>query len=260
MPILGRSKQSADSGCSWLTTFGDMVTLLFTFFVLVYSFCAYNPGEWETAAGSIKGALAAIPGTKGTRLLPGGGSGSLPSHLGVVPLFSEIRASDEDRERFVQEELSKIRDAMGGLEGIEIEETRTGYIFRVATPILFEIGTSHTKSVAKPFLTAIGRATYKTPATIIITGHTCDLPISTQDFKSNWELSARRATNVLRVIQGAAGPGTRFVALARGPYSPLVANRDELCRTRNRRVEIRFDLEGGLPFESRNEYESETEG
>jgi len=63
--MLGQKKQQEGEGQGWLTTFGDMVTLLFTFFVLVYSFCSYQPGEWESAVHSIKGALAVIPGTKG---------------------------------------------------------------------------------------------------------------------------------------------------------------------------------------------------
>jgi flagellar motor protein MotB len=53
----------------------------------------------------------------------------------------------------------------------------------------------------------------------------------------------------LRAIEAEAGGRARFVALARGPYDPLVPNLDEGCRMINRRVEIRIDLEGGLPFE-----------
>jgi chemotaxis protein MotB len=248
MPVLLR-KREEEEGASWLTTFGDMITLLFTFFVLVYSFCSFNPGAWETAHASIKGALAVIPGTQGDRVVPGGGGGLFPGHLGVVPLFANPTSRGEGKRRALREELAKIERAMDGAEGIEIEETPTGYIFRIATPILFEIGKAETKPAADRFLRAIADATCKAPGTVIVSGHTCDLPISNSEFGSNWDLSARRATDVLRKIQAHAGPGTRFVALARGSQDPIVANQDELCRARNRRVEIRFDLDGGLPFE-----------
>jgi chemotaxis protein MotB len=248
MPPAGRVKP-ADEGGSWLTTFGDMVTLLFTFFVLVYSFCSYDPGDWETSVGSIKGALGVIPGSKGDRVVPGGGSGSFPGHLGVIPLFSDPFVFEENRREQIKEEVARIREELAGTEGIEVEVTQTGYLFRIAAPILFEVGSAETKPAAKPFLAAIAKATYQAPGTIIVTGHTCDLPISTAEYESNWELSARRATHVLRLIKADASPQTRFVAMARGQYEPLIENRTELCRARNRRVEIRFDLEGGLPLE-----------
>jgi len=248
MPVMLRKKE-AEEGASWLTTFGDMITLLFTFFVLVYSFCSFNPGEWETANASIKGALAVIPGTQGNSVVPGGGSGPFPRHLGVIPMFADPAAQGEARQKALLEELAAIKEAMDGTEGIEIEETPTGYIFRIATPILFEIGQAETKPAAETFLRAIADATHKSPGTIIVSGHTCDLPISNPDFQSNWELSARRATDVLRKVKAHADPGTRFVALARGAQDPIVENRDELCRARNRRVEIRFDLDRGIPLE-----------
>lgn len=249
MRTVGRQKPP-EGGSEWLTTFGDMVTLLFTFFVLVYSFCSYDPGEWETTVGSIKGALGVIPGTKGNRVVPGGGSGPFSGHLGVIPLFSDPFVFEEAQRMSVERELSLIREEFEGVEGIEVEQTETGYLFRIATPILFEVGSAETKPAAKPFLEAIARSTFEAAGTIIVTGHTCDLPISTPGFESNWELSARRATHVLRLIKADASPETRFVALARGEYEPLIENRNELCRARNRRVEIRFDLGGGMPLES----------
>jgi chemotaxis protein MotB len=163
-----------------------------------------------------------------------------------VPLFSEPFVFEESLPERPAAELAGIREELEGAEGIEVEETGTGYLFRIATPVLFEVGRAETKPAARPFLRAIAKATYQAPGTIIVTGHTCDLPISSAGLESNWELSARRATHVLRVIQADASPDTRFVALARSYYDPLIANRDELCRARNRRVEIRFDLEGGL--------------
>jgi chemotaxis protein MotB len=242
-------KREADSGSGWLTTFGDMITLLFTFFVLVYSFCSYTSGEWETAAGSIKRVIAPIEGTKGSSVVPSGGMGSFSRHKGVVPLFSDPLYTQEVQRRAFREQISRLREQLRGLEGIEVEQTSTGAIFRLAMPILFDRGSAQTRQSAELYLRAIGATTRETSATIIVSGHTCDLPISTIDFKSNWELSAYRATNVLRKIKLHAGDDVRLVALARGQYQPLVANESEEWRAKNRRVEIRIDLEGVLPFE-----------
>lgn len=243
-------KQREEEGNNWLTTFGDMITLLFTFFVLVYSFCSYSPGEWETASRSIKRVVSPIRGTKGNSVVPGGGMGSFSGHKGVVPLFSDPGYTDEAQRRAFQDQVSAIRKQMEGLEGVEVEHTETGALFRLAVPILFERGSAETRQSAEPYLRAIGSTTKDINATIIVSGHTCDLPISTANFRSNWELSARRASNILRKIEENAGDSARLVAVARGQYQPLVANDNEECRAKNRRVEIRIDLEGVLPFES----------
>jgi chemotaxis protein MotB len=243
-------RREEGGGGEWLTTFGDMITLLFTFFVLVYSFCSYSPGEWETASRSIKRVVAPIRGTKGNSVVPGGGTGSLSGHLGVIPLFSDPQAIEEARQRSFGEQVTKLKKQVEGLDGVEIQQTETGVIFRVATPILFERARAEVKWSAQPFLEAVGQIANETGATVIVTGHTCDLPIATPDFGSNWELSARRATNVLRQIERFAGDDARLLALARGQFAPLVANENEECRSHNRRVEIKIDLEGDLPFES----------
>jgi chemotaxis protein MotB len=247
MPV-GKPR-SEEEGAGWLTTFGDMITLLFTFFVLVYSFCSYDQGEWETANRSIKGALSVIPGDMGNRVLPGGGAGPFSGHMAMVRLIGELDGAEEAEKRAFGEELARIRKGMGGIEGVDLEETATGFVFRVANPVLFHRGRAEARTGAHDFLKAIGRATHKARATVIVTGHTCDLPISTTEYESNWELSAHRATNVLRMIESVASPETRFIAVARGEYSPLVPNDSEAHRARNRRVEIRIDLQGGLPFE-----------
>jgi chemotaxis protein MotB len=243
-------KQADEGGGEWLTTFGDMITLLFTFFVLVYSFCSYSPGEWETASRSIKRVVAPIQGTKGNSVVPGGGTGSLKGHMGVVPLFSDPSAIQEARRRTIGKHVTELKKQMADLEGIDIEQTETGVTFRVATPVLFDRASAEAKPAAEPFLQAIGRIAQDTGAAVIVTGHTCDLPISTLDYESNWELSARRATNVLRQIELHAGDDVKLIALARGQFDPLVANENEECRSHNRRVEIRLDVKGDLPFES----------
>jgi chemotaxis protein MotB len=250
MPDFARQRKDDSSGSGWLTTFGDMVTLLFTLFVLVYSFGSYNAGEWETAVSSVKGALAVIPGKMGNTVLPGGGSGVLPGHLGVLGLLEDVPLTEETPLRTFGERMGRIREAMEGVDGFEIDETETGCVLRISNPVLFDKGSAEARPAARPLLEAIGRSLEGLEAAVIVTGHTCDLPISTADFSSNWELSARRSTNVLRLIQANAGDETRLVAVARGEYDRLVPNDDEQCRKKNRRVEIRIDLKGGLPFES----------
>jgi chemotaxis protein MotB len=240
-----------EEGASWLTTFGDMVTLLFTFFVLVYSFSSFEPGNWEVAVGAVRGALSLVPGTMGNRVVPGGGAGPFTGHTGVFPLFVTDLSGREARLAAIRERLGKIGgtgDLPEGVQDVELVETRTGFKFRISTRLLFERGSAEVKKSAYELLDAIAEASTKGKATVTVAGYTCDLPIDTPEYPSNWELSARRATNVLRIIKEKAGPDVTFAALARGEYSPICENDTEEHRARNRRVEILFDLEGELPY------------
>lgn len=243
-----------EEGAGWLTTFGDMVTLLFTFFVLVYSFSSFEPGNWETAVGAVRGALSVVPGTMGNRVTPGGGTGPFTGHTGVFPLFVTDLSGREAQLRAIRERLDEIGGTGGtggmdeGIHDIELVETKTGFKFRISTRLLFERGSADVKESAHDLLLAIAEASDRGKATVTVAGHTCDLPINTVEFPSNWELSARRATNVLKIIKAEAGPDARFAALARAEFSPLCDNETEESRMRNRRVEILFDLEGSLPY------------
>jgi len=247
---LGRERPP-DDGAGWLTTFGDMVTLLFTFFVLVYSFSSFEPGQWETAVGAVRGAMAVVPGTLGNRIVAGGGTGPFTGHTGVFPLFVTDLSGRQARLAAVRERLSEIGvDAAQagmyeGVQDVELVETKSGFKFRISTRLLFERGQADVKKSAYELLGAIAEASARGKATVTVAGYTCDLPINTEEYPSNWELSARRATNV---IKEKAGPDANFAALARAEFSPLCDNDTEEHRMKNRRVEVLFDLEGALPF------------
>jgi chemotaxis protein MotB len=249
----GREKPP-EEGAGWLTTFGDMVTLLFTFFVLVYSFSSFEPGQWETAVGAVRGAISVVPGTMGNRIVPGGGTGPFTGHTGVFPLFVTDLSGREARLAAIRERLGEIgADGIGdgmyeGVQDVELVETKSGFKFRISTRLLFERGEVEVKKSAYGLLGAIAEASVKGKATVTVAGYTCDLPINTAEYPSNWELSARRATNVLRIIRERAGPDASFAALARAEFSPLCDNDSEENRMRNRRVEVLFDLEGALPY------------
>lgn len=244
--MIRSKREPEEEGEGWLTTFGDMVTLLFTFFVLVYSFCSFDPGKWESASHAIKGALAAIPGRKGDRLVPGGGTGLFPGHLGIVRVFANAGELKELGKGEGEKGLEKLAHEVSQSEGIDVEETESGLIFRIENPILFDLGKADLKPSSRPILEKIATIAKARKATVIVSGHTCDLPISTEEFQSNWELSARRATNVVRELERVGGRELKFAVIARAEYEPLVPNIDDQSRSKNRRVEIRLDFGGVL--------------
>jgi chemotaxis protein MotB len=112
---------------------------------------------------------------------------------------------------------------------------------RLSDHALFDLGVAHLSAEAMPLLTKIGEIIAKTTYLIRIEGHTDNLPIHTEQFPSNWELSATRAVNVLRYFSEAHQISQeRLSAVGFAEYHPLMPNDTAGHRAKNRRVEIIF--------------------
>ena len=111
---------------------------------------------------------------------------------------------------------------------------------------LLPSGRAELKPATLQVLAAIAPSLQTIPNDVRIEGHTCDLPIRSPLFPSNWELSTRRATNVLVDLVTRHGlPPARVAAVGYGSTKPLVANTTESSRKRNRRVDIVIVAEPG---------------
>ena len=116
-----------------------------------------------------------------------------------------------------------------------------GLIMRLSEHALFDQGSADISAEALPLLDKIGAIISKTAYLIRIEGHTDNLPIHTELFPSNWELSTARAVNVLRYfIKNHNIDPQRLAAEGFGEFHPLVANDSPENRAKNRRVEIIF--------------------
>jgi len=105
--------------------------------------------------------------------------------------------------------------------------------------VLFDIGRAELRPRAKHILSKVGAIVRNMPNEIAVEGHTCDLPIRTQQFPSNWELSTARATTVVRFLIDHAGIAPRRVSASGYADSrPLAPNDSEARRVSNRRVDI----------------------
>ena len=147
----------------------------------------------------------------------------------------------------------KLEEAVGGAIGaameeevedqVEVEAVEGGYVFRMADPMSFSLGDAEVSAEVAPLLRSIARvARVSEGAEVLVEGHTCDLPIHSERFASNWELSGARAAAVVRFLEAEGLGNSRMILRARGPYQPLVPNEDEPARRKNRRVEIRLTL------------------
>lgn len=238
---MARRKQNAPpdepKGDEWLATYSDCITLLLTFFVLLYSMSSVN----EAKLKSISSALQSV-------LNSSGGDSILQFNMenGEVPIEgSEVKAEIDksleavDENAIMYEKIKEFVKKNGLEDTVEIREDERGVVMKLRDSILFESGKAELKVDSKEILGKIGNLLNTFDNGVIVEGHTDNLPINTYKYASNWELSAARAVNVVKYfVEDEKLDAKRFTASGNGEYQPIVENNSEENRAINRRVNI----------------------
>jgi chemotaxis protein MotB len=136
---------------------------------------------------------------------------------------------------------SNLLAAMGPLvkEGkVKVTQSRRGVSIEINANVLFAAGRSELEPQSLAVLRAVAEQLRKEPFNLEITGHTDNIPISNTTFPSNWELSAVRASSVVRLLAENGIAPSRLFAIGREASQPLVSNATAEGRARNRRVEL----------------------
>lgn len=226
----------------WLLTYADMITLLMAFFIMMYSMSVLNLAKFREVAFSIRsgfgGPLEGGPGMlsfpqRRDSLTPSLEDISESSGLGAIPGVAKEMAEYIERQ------------GLGKIVRMRVEE-RGLVVSLVTDEVLFDLGRAALRPRAKQILRKVADVVRNIPNDISVEGHTCDLPIKTAQFPSNWELSTARATIVIRyLIEQCAMPPARVSAAGYADSRPLVPNDSEAHRMLNRRVDIVI-LEAGM--------------
>lgn len=202
----------------WLLTYADLITLLMAFFIVMYAMSSVDVGKYRALAHSLRGALA-------------GNS--------FVELPLQGTAAEPDSLEAVGQEVAGALAEMG-LEGQgAVFRTERGVVISLYGAVLFDLGKADIRPDAIPVLDRVAEALARVPNYVSVEGSTDDLPINSLLFPTNWELSVRRATTVVRYFVERHGlEPRRFLAVGYGEYQPMFPNDSEANRARNRRVDI----------------------
>lgn len=231
-----RRKKADEDGPSgaapWITSYADMTQLLLTFFVLLFAFSSIDAIKFRQAVISLQGALGVLTG--GPQLLN-------PGELPVPKPPTDLRPSGKSEIELegVMQEFQSFLKEQALANDVHLEITERGLVVSFMDKVLFDLGQADLRPEARRVLSEVAIILRKIPNDIRIEGHTCDLPINTPKFPSNWELSTARACTVLRYFIEAEGLAPdRFAAMGYGEYRPKVPNTSEENRALNRRVDI----------------------
>jgi len=236
----------------WLVSYADFITLLFAFFVVLYASSQQDHKKAARVSAAIEGAFQEL----------GVFSGSAPGPI----MWAEAAAPPSNNESATAPDLSNLvpkmsKEGAGGGSGPNLEELRReleealgeeiknheiemrvtpeGLVVSLREIGFFNSGDATLLSGGKSTLERIAKALNKAGFQIRVEGHTDNVPIHTPRFKSNWELSTARATEVVALLVEDYGfnPG-QVSAAGYSQYRPLAKNDTEEGRKTNRRVDV----------------------
>jgi len=236
---MARKKKSSEGGLTgneWLATYADTVTLLLTFFVLLYSFSSVDSEKTKSVSNAF---TSMFSGSSGDTLL------EYDLYNGSVPLVGgETDANMEEGAALSPQKkmYNNVKDFITKnelQEVVEIIDSEKGIVIQLRDNILFESASSHIRDDSKVILDKISTLIASIANPILVEGHTDNIPIRTSEFPSNWELSADRAVNVVRYFVEYKGQDpSRFSAAGYGEYHPVAPNDSYENMAKNRRVDI----------------------
>ncbi|MDR3165069.1 MAG: OmpA family protein [Synergistaceae bacterium] len=233
-----KKEESGGGGCpAWLATYGDMVTLVLCFFVLLYSFSTLDAKKFEEVAASMQTAFNIQAGGATTSSLMSVMAGSMREYQG-----NAARPTDSDQTHNTNRVLALVQKALKSElngEEVTVSVNDRGVVIALSEQVLFEEGSAKLRPESLRILYKIGGVIEELPNDISVEGHT-DSGIPTRSvYIDNWGLSSARASRVTAYLDESIGiPQSRLRAVGMGASTPIVPNISEKNMKLNRRVDI----------------------
>jgi chemotaxis protein MotB len=238
----------------WLLTYSDMITLLMALFMVLFSISSVNTSKFESLQRAMQDAFSGkiLSGGKSIQQTGADTESARPAATPPIPAIQAMtqqleaarksKAAVKENEDFksLKEQIDAYARDHGLTKQLQTTIARRGLVIRLLTDkVLYNSGSATLNTAATPLLDRIGsllRTEFDHP--IVVEGHTDDQAIANAQYPTNWELSAARATAVVRFfIRDHVGAG-RLAASGYGAMHPLTTNATADGRARNRRVEI----------------------
>lgn len=247
----------------WLVSYADFITLLFAFFVVMYSLSSVNEGKYRVLSDSLGAAFKMVkPVELTTRDVPAIPTphliyrADIPDAKHSMVLLGDSGAEEMQLEESVEDDSFSqqvLRQAEGEIDklGDEVENNFSELVeddlisvkrnkfwleVEIKSKLLFPSGSSKLLDEALPILQNLSKMFIDKPNRIHIEGFTDNVPINTRAFPSNWELSAARAATVVRLFETNGVDPKRMASIGYGEHQPIAENLTEQGRARNRRV------------------------
>lgn len=270
----------------WLVSYADFITLLFAFFVVMYSMSSVNEGKYRVLSESMNAAFRPIthslaPVQIGTpvrsvmsRQFPV--VSDVPVPVNIIPLIpgksdldvqveepmdgeSGVNAGYSDATlEYLGEEMEGYFEELIEEQQIDVRQNPLWLEIEIKSNILFPSGSADLSEPAEEILNRMGEILSRYPNPLMVEGFTDNMPIQNSVFPSNWELSSARAASVVRLFEQANVDSIRMSSVGFGEHRPKTGNDTAEGRAQNRRVivVVMADLQKNDPMDPQLQMET----
>jgi chemotaxis protein MotB len=245
---------------AWAVPYGDLVTLLFAFFVVLYAVSSVNEGKYRALSSTL---FTEFNGQKPPGSAPGSAPGAMASARSYPGAAAQSSAPDShaifaDTATVTRKQAEEIAQAQAESQALDkvaadvsaamsdliqsnlvvVRRKGTTIEVEIRTDILFPSGSATLSPSAVDVIRKLSQTLAELPNPVRVEGHTDSQPIDTALFPSNWELSSARAASVVHLIANNGIDPARLSVIGRAQFSPSQPNTTAAGRNANRRVLI----------------------
>jgi chemotaxis protein MotB len=249
----------------WLVSYADFITLLFAFFVVMYSVSSVNEGKYRVLSSTLDGAFKGQPKTMnpieigdilqnkelierlmklengGSKVIPDLFSESKPSQSAQIVEDGEVGDQKISESKVLDQLADNLEAALSPLvdrDLVSIEKNDLWVEVELNSNMLFGSGDSNLSEEALRVLWKVAKPVRKLNNSVQVEGFTDNVPINSFEYPSNWELSASRAASIVHLFTKYGIDPDRLAAVGYGEHHPVESNETAEGRERNRRVVV----------------------
>ncbi|MFM2408484.1 MAG: hypothetical protein RL358_1226 [Pseudomonadota bacterium] len=234
-----RRRIEHDNPDRWLISYADFITLLFAFFVVMYSISSVNENKYKIFTDSLSIAFTNQATSTAINIVPNQQEQLLKALVDKrTARLGEQQRKLQERMKAIATGLTQVLSPMVAQGLVNVYQNKRGVVIDISASTLFKTGDAVLQPAAMTVLHEVAQVLSKEDQPLEVEGHTDDVPISTAIFPSNWELSSARASSVVRMLIEQGVPPLRLSVVGMASNHPVMPNDSPEHRAQNRRVSI----------------------
>lgn len=256
---MARKNEPEEAGApAWMATYGDLVTNLLVFFVLLFSMATVDENKFDEVAASLSHSIINFGGSDS--ILEGRGNSIIT--FDFTQYDSEeakakrnekyiedaedmvVNAEQKLEDKYLDDAKNNIRDTIeeqGISDKVQVVEEKDFLLIRLEQEVFFDSGSADIRVEGERLLSSIAQSLRGINNEVMVSGHTDNVPMTNKKYETNWELSTARATNVVRyLVEVEKLDSSLFTATGNGEFRPVADNSTPEGRQKNRRIEIKL--------------------
>ncbi|WP_371859532.1 flagellar motor protein MotB [Paenibacillus barengoltzii] len=232
---------------SWLLPYSDLMTLMLALFIVLYGMSTVDAMKFQEMSEAFKSVLTGGTSVLDQNAMISNNRTSLSemetpktNENGLMTKKNELKRQEQQNLESLKKQLDTYIKENGLTDDLETKLNQSQLMITISDKALFASGEAVVKPEARQLAKAISNMLQQFPDyEVIVSGHTDNVPISTYEFPSNWDLSSVRALNFMKILLLNTNlDPKKFSAIGYGEYHPVASNDTAVGRAQNRRVEV----------------------